>query len=385
MQCADPFGNFTIGPEVGARDALRLFVGPWRRRAAGMAACDYQVFAAGWSALGRRGSDEIGSVDLMPSATIGAAALAACIGVADVFKRAIGHPAGAWLPTFEWDTWSSKLVRDSNSWGGVVQRQVPSALDLGRVLLAGVGAVGSALVYLADLVPGSGHITLLDKDTVDATNLNRSPLFTVFDVIGGIRKTASAREYLQGGSYVADAVHGLWRELAPAIGAQPYDLWISLTNEDGAWAEQPFQLPPVVLHGTTTSGWGFGLGRHIPRREDCTLCRMPRPHEEFRGPCAEGVVAKFPSGQEARASLPFLSAAAAALILSACTQLAVGGPEVAASPNEVSADLGSGLPTVLALKRLSSLGCRGCRALMSEEWQRRGGRGKFARYSRNPQ
>ena len=27
--------------------------------------------------------------------------------------------------------------------------------------------------------------------------------------------------------------------------------------------------------------------------EDCTLCRMPRPTTEFRGPCAQGEVARL--------------------------------------------------------------------------------------------
>lgn len=122
-------------------------------------------------------------------------------------------------------------------------------------------------------------------------------------------------------------------------------MWVSLTNEDGAWAAVPFQLPPVVLHGTTTSGWGFSAGRHIPRQEDCTLCRLPRPIAEFRGPCAEGEIGAEPTGPPVRASLPFLSAASAALVLAEMLKLCVGGKSATDAatilhlPNDTAADL----------------------------------------------
>lgn len=133
------------------------------------------------------------------------------------------------------------------------------------------------------------------------------------------------------------------------LSEQEFDVWISLTNEDGAWAEVPFQLPPIVLHGTTTSGWGIGFGRHIPRKEDCKACRLPRPHQEFRGPCAEGEVisvAESTDQEEAdvvpvTASLPFLSAASAALLANELMKL--NFPEVVSLPNSVSVSGSSGL------------------------------------------
>ena len=56
MAMADPFGDRSA--YVGGR-ALRLFVGPWSEQAHAMGPDDFQVHAASWSALGRRGSDVV--------------------------------------------------------------------------------------------------------------------------------------------------------------------------------------------------------------------------------------------------------------------------------------------------------------------------------------
>jgi hypothetical protein len=228
-----------------------------------------------------------------------------------------------------------------------------------------------------------GRLILLDRDKPETSNLNRSPLFTIKHVLEGVEKTIAARDYLEWQGIEVTAITGTWNEFGDRLAEEPFDLWISLTNEDGAWAMVPYQLPPIVLHGTTTSGWGFGSGRHIPRVEDCTFCRMPRPTSEFRGPCAEGEIHLEPTGQEVRASLPFLSAAAAALILAEILKLNSAYlahdciDTIATSPNEVTADLRYGLPAVVSLKRRSTQACRGCQAAYSSGWEERGGRGRY--------
>jgi hypothetical protein len=223
----------------------------------------------------------------------------------------------------------------------------------------------------------AGNLTLLDRDAVDVTNLNRSPLFAVQHVLAAERKTSAVRAYLARQSVEVTAVDGTWKDNASAISKESFDIWISLTNEDGAWAEVPFHLPPVVLQATTTSGWGFGAGRHIPRVEDCTRCRMPRPHAQFRGPCAEGEIMLGQADEPIRASLPFLSTAAAATLLALQLQLDTGN-EAVLLPNDIGADLSRGLPAVLRLSRGPTKGCRGCQAAHSDLWSRHGGTGTFA-------
>lgn len=397
MRSADPFGDFAVTDDFNAGSVntgeppLRLFVGQWADASDlihGFNPEDYFVDAFSWTARGRR---RCGFVEppAGPS-TAAAAALAASLGAADLFKRAVGHIETEWLPDFAWCTWSHTLVHTGTAAEDKRERRqpprvlpVPATLDLGNTLLAGVGAIGSALVYIADFLQLSGRLTLLDRDLIETSNLNRSPLFTAAHASEHAEKTLAAGAYLTSQAVEARTITGTWHEHRAQLAEEQFDLWVSLTNEDGAWASVPFQLPPVVLHGTTTSGWGFGAGRHIPRLEDCTLCRLPRPAAAFRGPCAQGEVAEVEMGPPVRASLPFLSAASAAVVLAEMLKLSLTlnahslADVVTNLPNDVAADLRYGLPAVVALKRVASSNCRGCKAVRYPTWETKGGSGKY--------
>jgi len=379
MTAADPFGNFQLeeswrSQSASARSPLRLLIGPFRQER-GINSEDFVVYATDWTALGRRGGGF--ELELACHATIAASGLAASLGVADLFKRAIGHPAAHWLPNFSWCTWSHQMRHEIVLMSEALA--VPGHLDLGETLLAGVGAIGSSFLYLADLLPLRGSLTVLDRDAVETSNLNRSPMFTAEDVINGAKKTEVARRYLAQQEISIRTVNGTWSEHSTQMAEHLFDVWISLTNEDGAWAEVPFLLPPIVLQATTTSGWGMGAGRHIPRREDCVFCRLPRPETQFRGPCAEGNISLDKARPPAQAALPFLSAGAASLLLA--EYLKLGARSLIVLPNEVGADLRYGLPTVMALSRMRVNGCRGCAASQSNLWGKWGGRGRYSHYS----
>lgn len=362
MELADPFGRFewveldSVG-EAGS-DTFRLFLGPWNRsRIIGPAGDDYLVHASGWTVFGRRGEGVHGAI--AESASIPSVALAASLGVADIFKRAMGHSRREWLPSFAWSTWSHGFVIEPGEALPWIDPEVSDVIPLGRTLIAGVGAIGSAIIYFADLGILRGELGVLDRDRVETSNLNRSPLFTVEHVLGDEFKVRLVEDYLRANGFKAVVHEGTWAELVADVKASDYDLWISLTNEEGAWAGVPFQLPPVVIHGTTTSGWGFGAGRHVPGVDDCTYCRMPRPEAEFRALCSVGEIA--PDDRPAtRAALPFLSAASAALVLAEVWK--VREKDRQSLPNDVSADLQAGLPAVVALTRRSTEECPGCRA-----------------------
>ena len=373
MRAADPFGDFEVVPPEGERRddgaalPLRLYVGAWAASVAdGPCGDDFVVDASGWQALGRRARhgvpiDAARAARAARPASVAAAGLAGALGAADLFKRAVGHPVEAWLPTLAWCTWRHQLRTGTAARDEIAPAApVPETLDLGHTLVAGVGAIGSALLYLVDLAPARGTVGLLDRDRVETSNLNRSPLFTAGDALAKAEKVSVGREYLGGRDLGVEVYRGTWRDCVDQVRAARFDTWVSFTNEDAAWAEIPFQLPPVVVHGTTTSGWGFGAGRHVPGRDDCTLCRMPRPAAEFRGRCAEGDVAPPTAPAPVRASLPFLSTAAAALVYAELAKRK--HRDEAELPNDVAADLREGLPAVLAVTRRGTPGCRGCRA-----------------------
>lgn len=376
MMGADPFGHFVVTTTSDTKEgALRLFIGPWSNPAIPFTEEDFIISASSWSAVGQRGVSPPWQVE--HSATAPAAALAAALGVADVFKRAVGHPKRDWIQDFSWSTWSHAFDRNPPHTPSEVG--IPASLDLGNLLLAGVGAIGSAILYILATMPIAGRLTLLDHDTVNPSNLNRSPLFNVNHAINGQKKVEACAEYMAPYGIDMDVVSGTWHEHALSLSKRAYDVWISLTNEDGAWAEMPFQMPPIVLHGTTTSGWGLGFGRHIPRLEDCTRCRMPHPEAVFRGPCAEGEIDTSEDELPIRASLPFLSVAAAALVVAELQKLHYR--ELPTLPNMAAADLRKGLPTIIAATLLSNDDCPGCRANSGPIWEKYGGRGRYFYHS----
>jgi hypothetical protein len=373
---ANPFGAFSVGNLADPASAsLRLRIGPQRNVRSRSHEYDYFIDAVGWTALGWR-SGQTSSHRRRP-ATTPAAALAAALGAADLFKRAIGHSPEDWLGRVAWSTWDHAFNSDLES--GQANLAIPITGDLGNLLIAGIGAVGSALLYILSLMELQGTATVLDEDHVDATNLNRSPLFTAEDAALARRKTEVAQRLLQLVGIRTEAVYGTWHDHGERLSREPFDAWVSLTNEHGAWAEVPFQLPPVVLHGTTTSGWGIAFGRHIPRVEDCTACRLPQPHAEFRGPCAEARIDLSAEGQVYRASLPFLSTASAALI--AAELLKLRSPAASSLPNAVYADFRNGLPAVVARRLKANPQCRGCQTLDYPLWVQRGGRSRYANLS----
>lgn len=395
MKTADPFGEFSITDYTApiAKDRqnpLRLFVGAWSDTSVvkpSVTHDDYFIDASGWTVFGKRGGGFDQSINQETS--VASTGLTAALGAADLFKRAVGHEREEWMPdNFAWNIWEQKFSNTEFAVSAArlqKNNQYPFSpnLDLGRTLLAGVGAIGSALVYLMDFMILSGEIVFLDRDRAETSNLNRSPVFNVFHAVDGWEKTLIAADYLKRHEIKLSIRNGTWQEHLTQVSRESFDQWISLTNEAGAWATVPYLLPPVVFHGTTTSGWGFGSGRHLPRLEDCTLCRMPRPEIKFRGLCAQGEIPNMNAESKtttATASLPFLSAASAALLLAEMIKLSASltHPHLADSisngRNETAVDLRFGLQTIMSLKRKNNESCRGCRSSFSEKWFELGGR-----------
>lgn len=374
MRSADPFGHFEIGSHGSSshhpEHPLRLWVGSGNLQ--GSSESDYVVDAVGWSVVGGRASHWT-NISRVP-ATAPTAALAGAIGAADLFKRAIEHPPVQWLEAVNWCTWSSRCNDSAHVAPGPA---APESIDTGKVLLAGAGAVGSALLYIVGLMPIAGRFAVLDIDCVETSNLNRSPLFSAEDAALGRKKTSVAKRFLESIGIETEVLDGTWAKYSEFLSTAGYDVWISLTNEHAAWAQVPFQLPPVVLHGTTTSGWGAGFGRHIPRKEDCTACRMPRPVAEFRGPCS---TANISMDQETplRASLPFLSSISAALIATELLKLERG---VHSPVNSISVDFLFGLRSVVSTFYSINPNCSGCQMAALPLWVERGGKGRYASLS----
>lgn len=356
MNRSDPFGTFTASHLVlEGDDVLRCAVTPRPSDLVVGESIAVTAWATGWRAIL---VDPASSIkEPYRAATRAAAGLAAALAVGQLFKRAIGQPESQWLTPMVWNMWSHQLSPDVAP--GEPKESGDYTLDLGRTLLAGVGAIGSGFAYLASLGPMCGTLGLLDGDGVDVTNLNRSPIFTIDQALEETAKVDAVACFLEPAGITLHRYRGWWDDLLSVVQTEPWDVWISLTNERGVWSELPFHQPPLLLHATTTSGWGFGVGRH-GIGDDCTRCRMPREHHQFRGPCAVGAIGASGEGSESpRAALPFLSVAAAAILLAEFERMRCGG-DWANAPNQLSADLLIGLAPPIAVLRSRTVGCQGC-------------------------
>jgi len=338
---ADPFGDFDSGPATSS-GWLRVHVG------SGSAPDDaHRIRGSGWIALA---GDTVSTPEAGGDEAIGAA-LAACIGAAWAFRNALrdSPPLGA--------------VRLSlwNMAGGEAAVQGPVGLEtrLGLAALIGCGAVGSSMAYLLPLVNAKARLVLVDKDPVDITNLNRSPLFFYEDFKAP--KTRTLATYLRRAGFDVDDVPMWFDEalLAKRIFAERPDIVIPAANEHGVRLAVQQQVPPIQVYGTTGRDWQAFMGRHIPQREDCLTCRFP-----VQAPavpllrCATSAVSMPDQPVSADAALPFLSMAAA--VLATAELIKTSHPGFPQNGNFVCLDFRGPLTDFFVVQKAASPTCSVC-------------------------
>jgi len=293
---ADPFAR--VGPDHIEESAIHLSIGTGALPGA------YPVLGRGWLAMA--GSAVCGNGDT--ENPVGAV-LAACVGVAYLFRTAVGAPLPGRVRLSLWN-----LRGDEAADPGPRLRLV----SLGRVLAVGCGAVGSAVLYLLPLAGIRGEFDLVDRDLVQISNLSTAPIYFANHV--GEEKVKIVSEYLERSGLVAVA-HPLWFDEALSAGrtfVERPDLIIPTANERDARRQIQYQVPPLQIYGTTGRNWDAFLGRHIPLKEDCLACRFPHPHPvgEPALACGSGTL---PTLREAEApvtaTLPFLPTAAGVMAL----------------------------------------------------------------------
>lgn len=247
--------------------------------------------------------------------TLRGSALASCLGAAAVFRGHLGMDVAP-------RTLSAWNLRE-----GALATPGPddlAMLNVGRALMVGAGAIGSALAYWLYAMGVGGEWVTLDKDRVELHNTNRGLLFTASDAgwpggwpVGeGGFKSNIISAYLPG-----DAVVGWYHETEETKAL--YDVILALANEHDVRTQIAQRNAPVVLHATTGSTWLSQLHRHIAGRDDCIRCRT-RDVLQARFACSTAPVA-VEAGQPSRdAALPFLSAASGLMLATALQRLQAG-------------------------------------------------------------
>lgn len=220
-----------------------------------------------------------------------------------------------------------------------------------RVLLVGCGALGSCL---ADMMvrAGVGRLTIVDRDYVEESNLQRQQLFDEADARAGLPKAVAAERRLRavnGEVEVRGLVADLGPEEAPAL-VEASDLVLDGTDN----FETRFLVNDVCLrtgrpwiYGACVGSYGLALAIR-PRVSPCLRCLLEELPPPGSGPTCDtaGVVAPIVhvvAGVQAAEALKILA----------------GTPE-ALLPGVFTVDLWSGLLEVMALARAEPW-CPACR------------------------
>lgn len=303
---ANPFAR--VGPDPVAKPAIHLAIGTDAPPGT------YSVLGRGWIAMAGKAVSGNGDTDNPLGAV-----LAACIGVAYLFRTAVGasRPGGVRLSL--WNLRGSEAADDGP--------RLPQA-SLGRALVVGCGAVGSSIVHVLPLAGLGGEFDIVDRDRVQISNLSTGPIFFADRV--GDEKIEIAVEYLKRNGLAAVA-HPLWFDEAVASGrifVERPDLVIPAANERDVRREIQQQVPPLQIYGTTGRNWDAFLGRHIPLKEDCLACRFSRAHPVGEPPlaCGSGTLPALPEAETpVTATLPFLPIAAAVMAVAELVKTALPG------------------------------------------------------------
>lgn len=302
MRDADPFGTFSRCADSVPTSEIALCIG----EEAPELPATHRVFinAAGWAACISRdqpvrltsGGDEN---------CLGAVA-AACLGIGQVFKLALGLPQdrllrNGVLDLFRLD-WTNKP--QPGAW--------PMDLEVGHILMVGAGSVGSSTAYCMRLAGLRGQITVLDKDIVKVENFNRSPIFGRSSF--GTTKADATADFLSGSGLRSAPLALWWNEFVEQHGRNmfPFDVWLPLANEFNVRHSMQHGVPPLMIHASTTANWGVNHGRHLPGNDDCLVDRFPREVTSQHLACATGEAPVDETTIDA--ALPFASLFAGLLV-----------------------------------------------------------------------
>ncbi len=187
-------------------------------------------------------------------------------------------------------------------WGEEGQGRLRSS----TVVVAGVGGLGSNAALILAL-EGVGRLVLIDRDTVEESNLNRQPLYTLRDV--GRPKAEVAAERLRAINPEIHAEAHVFRiawETLPRLREiisranlviDGLDSWEARHVLDAAaWSEGK----PLV-HGAVEE-WRGQLTTIIPGLTPCLRCLVPKPAPPRPVPVAPPLVALVASLQALEAT-----------------------------------------------------------------------------------
>lgn len=271
----------------------------------------YTVMGSGWVAAAGDGID-FGS-DAENTNPMGPA-LAAVVGACRSLRESLRHTD--LTESLRLSLWDYSSGTEANV-GPALQ-----PFDLGRMLIVGTGAVGSSIAFLLPLLPVTiEKVHLIDADSVELPNLNRSLLFTAKDL--NALKVETVTRHLKKFGINVSSTPTWYSGASPNLGE--YDLVVPGANEYGVQYEMMNNYPPLMIGASTGTQWDIHLQRHIPIIDDCLECRIPSEKPKSILRCGTGDVSNLvdPGAPRQTGALPFLSFSASLLALSEIAKLGI--------------------------------------------------------------
>lgn len=346
MRDADPFGDFRVQASPPDSADIALHIGGNTRNT--NAIRHVFVSASGWYAQ-ISSSQPVSIAETTDSNCLGAIA-AACLGVAQIFKITVGTLETLLIQDGIFDLfrlgWTDKQeLLPSQPW--------PRDTHIANILMVGAGSVGSAAAYCLRLASLRCGLTVVDKDVTKVENFSRSPVFGRSSF--GLNKAEVVARYLSGSPITATPIPQWWDEYIKQQerAALYFDVWLPLANEHGVRWSMQNNIPPLMIHASTSANWGVNHGRHIPGRDDCLIDRFPSRIEADHLMCATGQVGSGESAVDA--ALPFCSLFAGLLVVADLVRAQLSGyPQV---PNFALLDFNSQLDVIQRWDRRPNAQC----------------------------
>lgn len=314
----DPFGQFDFR-EINAQELSQtLLIGASEQAIPEASNCLW-IDGANWVAGIGSGKD-VQTIEMDGTLNPTGPAFASCLGVAELFRQAMGLPASLTKPVWYSMYDYTKVSNPKDAKTGVFMPD----FDFGRIHQVGCGAVGSSLDFLLSLTDWKANLDLIDYDKVEISNCNRSLTFSAYDAVTNTNKVDACANVLKGNinALKFNGSYGDFVNTGKFVDSPP-DLILCLANEQNIWSTIQNNIPPLTFHATTTPNWAINFGRHIPKKEWCILCRFSQEvQHQFKPVCAEGEIKPASKGYDTiMGVLPFLSTTAAVLILAEMAKL----------------------------------------------------------------
>jgi len=161
--------------------------------------------------------------------------------------------------------------------------------------------------------------------------------------------------FLSGSTFSPTGVSFWWDEFLERRGRASFDfdIWLPLAHEFGVRGAMQHNVPPLMIHASTTANWGVNHGRHIPGRDDCLADRFTDEVSTDKLTCATGAVET--SETVVDAALPFASLFAGLLIVADLVRAQL--PEYPQTPNFALFDWYGSLDAIQTWDRKPRAGC----------------------------